>query len=377
MRQFIGQLPAEPQPGQPVPPGWFTQFYRTVKEFMRQTEADARTERPRMPAVKYHAITVAASNSSSGDKAVSYYVCDGTADNVEISNAIALLRPGGTLYLKSGTYVLASAVTIAQDINIACTADLPTTATITPASAVSFAFKFSSCTATISNITIDNAGASKFGVALNAEKSKITAFWLKIDSTSSHGINIDYCDFFGSYVNAENCGGNGIDSGHSQLALSLAVTSSNTGYGIYAATGCVDLASCTAHSNGVDGIYAATVAFCGYGLLCSNNTGRGVICRGSVTHSTCGSNGGVGITASYVAVSTAENNTGYGIVAETAIGCTASGNGTIDVQSQYGRNNTATNKTITDNADLTAGTITLASTTTITVAANGRITGWA
>jgi hypothetical protein len=58
---------------------------------------------------------VAANDSSSSDKAIADYVCDGTADNSEIQSAInaAQSNNGGTVLLAKGTYNVASTVIIA------------------------------------------------------------------------------------------------------------------------------------------------------------------------------------------------------------------------------------------------------------------------
>lgn len=58
-------------------------------------------------------LVVAASNSSARSKAQADYVCDGTADNVEIQAAItALSAVGGTVSLLAGNYVLSTSLII-------------------------------------------------------------------------------------------------------------------------------------------------------------------------------------------------------------------------------------------------------------------------
>lgn len=55
--------------------------------------------------------TVAASNASDADKSIADYVCDNTADNVEIQAALDLVKTaGGTVLLSAGTFTLAAAL---------------------------------------------------------------------------------------------------------------------------------------------------------------------------------------------------------------------------------------------------------------------------
>jgi hypothetical protein len=58
--------------------------------------------------------TVAANDASDRDKAVADYVCDGTADNVEIQAAIDAVEAngGGTVLLSEGTFAIATGLTI-------------------------------------------------------------------------------------------------------------------------------------------------------------------------------------------------------------------------------------------------------------------------
>lgn len=57
--------------------------------------------------------TVAASNASDADKSIADYVCDNTADNVEIQAAIDLIKTaGGTVMLSAGTFTLAAALVL-------------------------------------------------------------------------------------------------------------------------------------------------------------------------------------------------------------------------------------------------------------------------
>lgn len=56
--------------------------------------------------------TIAANDSSARDKAIADYVCDGTADEVEINAALALLTTGGTIKLAAGTFNLAATIAI-------------------------------------------------------------------------------------------------------------------------------------------------------------------------------------------------------------------------------------------------------------------------
>lgn len=61
-------------------------------------------------------LVIAASNSSAKGKAQADYVCDGTADNVEIQAALdALPNTGGEIHLLDGTYQLAATVARAID----------------------------------------------------------------------------------------------------------------------------------------------------------------------------------------------------------------------------------------------------------------------
>jgi len=51
-------------------------------------------------------LTVAASDSSSGDKDVADYVCDGTEDDAEIKSAFGKIADGGVIRLFDGTYYI-------------------------------------------------------------------------------------------------------------------------------------------------------------------------------------------------------------------------------------------------------------------------------
>ena len=54
---------------------------------------------------------VAANDASRGDKSIADYVCDGTADNVEIQAAMDLIKTaGGTVILSQGTFTCAAAI---------------------------------------------------------------------------------------------------------------------------------------------------------------------------------------------------------------------------------------------------------------------------
>lgn len=57
--------------------------------------------------------TVAASNAPAWIRAIANYVCDGTADDVQI-NAALTNNPGGKVYLSSGTFNIASTINITQ-----------------------------------------------------------------------------------------------------------------------------------------------------------------------------------------------------------------------------------------------------------------------
>lgn len=55
---------------------------------------------------------IAANNSKTSEKECADYVCDGTADEVEINTALALMTNGGVLILLPGTFYLAGDITI-------------------------------------------------------------------------------------------------------------------------------------------------------------------------------------------------------------------------------------------------------------------------
>ncbi|MFA5410203.1 MAG: hypothetical protein WC343_15620 [Bacilli bacterium] len=63
-------------------------------------------------------LTVAASNSSSKDKAVADYICDGSADQVEINTAIASLTSGGRAHLLRGTFACNGTIVGAAKVDI-------------------------------------------------------------------------------------------------------------------------------------------------------------------------------------------------------------------------------------------------------------------
>jgi hypothetical protein len=72
--------------------------------------------------IRHRSVTlvVAASDSSTAGKESADYVCDGTADEVEINAAITVLNGlgGGKLVLLEGTYVLASEIDVVDNITL-------------------------------------------------------------------------------------------------------------------------------------------------------------------------------------------------------------------------------------------------------------------
>ncbi|MHC1596787.1 MAG: pectate lyase family protein [Methermicoccaceae archaeon] len=69
-------------------------------------------------ALKADGLSVAASDASDLDKARADYICDGTADDVEIQAAIDALTGAGTVYLYAGTYTLASSITLKSGLTL-------------------------------------------------------------------------------------------------------------------------------------------------------------------------------------------------------------------------------------------------------------------
>jgi len=69
-------------------------------------------------ALKADGLSVAASDASDLDKARADYICDGTADDVEIQAAIDALTGAGTVYLYAGTYNLSSPLTLKSGLTI-------------------------------------------------------------------------------------------------------------------------------------------------------------------------------------------------------------------------------------------------------------------
>ncbi|MBM4047819.1 MAG: right-handed parallel beta-helix repeat-containing protein, partial [Planctomycetes bacterium] len=89
------------------PPFWYSKVWTSW-------DADQWRER-RWDVVK----VVAAADSSAADKAAAQYVCDGTADDIEIQAALDALPPaGGKVVLRQGTYLLDNCVMPKDDTDL-------------------------------------------------------------------------------------------------------------------------------------------------------------------------------------------------------------------------------------------------------------------
>lgn len=111
--------------------------------------------------------TIAANNSQPRDKAIADYVCDGTADEVEINAALtALGAAGGRVQLSRGTYNLAATISIVGDGTTADSGKYtilgagPDTTTLVPASGIHAITLTATPKVELGNFSINLAGAS-------------------------------------------------------------------------------------------------------------------------------------------------------------------------------------------------------------------------
>lgn len=83
-------------------------------------------------------VCVAASNANAGSKAVASYVCDGTADEVEINTALAYVGARGLVLLSEGTFNLADGITLSGAQSLQGQGAGATTLLVTTGSAADF-----------------------------------------------------------------------------------------------------------------------------------------------------------------------------------------------------------------------------------------------
>lgn len=111
-------------------------------------------------------LIVASSTASAADKAMADYVCDGTADDVEINAAISSLAGlGGEVKLSRGTFNLAATVSIAGDSGadtpmVSLNGRGPDSTTLNPASGIHGITLTLSAKVQIQNMRINMAGSS-------------------------------------------------------------------------------------------------------------------------------------------------------------------------------------------------------------------------
>ena len=155
-----------------------------------------------------YTVLVAASDASALTKSMTSYVCDGTADQTEITNAIAALPSGGgTVLLSEGTFSINAVMTnpfvsgltftgMGRDVTVIKLANSSNSRLVTQSSAVT--------NVTLKDLTIDLNGSNQSDGASRDDRSgihvtNVTGFQL-INSTVKncrHGaaIRMSVCDY--------------------------------------------------------------------------------------------------------------------------------------------------------------------------------------
>lgn len=148
---------------------------------------------------QYATFVVAASDSTDADKANADYVCDGTADQVEINSALAATTPSTyqRVLLCAGTYNLSATVTMTTDSVLEGQGD-PTV--ITSTSAIELITCSNDCT--ICNILFDDSADNTVAAVYATGKTKIELYGLTLLGFGSYGIRLIAST---SHVNIHDC----------------------------------------------------------------------------------------------------------------------------------------------------------------------------
>lgn len=145
----------------------------------------------------YATIVIAASNSTAADAASADYVCDGTADDVELNSAIAACTVGGRIILLEGTYEISAEVDIdVADITVEGQGE--GTVLQVPATASTTYNVLDSTVAgvRIANLQIDGnkaaAGGSQTGIRTTGDRNIIENIYIL--NMENRGINVNGAD---------------------------------------------------------------------------------------------------------------------------------------------------------------------------------------
>lgn len=281
-------------------------------------------------------IYVAASDATTSEKAVASYLCDGTADDVEILAALAAVpSTGGSVELSSGTFTITSTITFTRSntelrgqgtntiikvANTAGTGGFSTYASHIYINVANFSIRNFKLNSNRANNTNHNTytgigmGAAANGVIL-AEN-----VW--IDNFSVYGFSLSSAVVGARIVNCRAT--TGVDNGYGFLvqdgaqavALFNCVSSNNTGGGFHSQATRTVFTGCLAYSNtgnGFEAAYGTSIDNRYIGCLAYSNS------SGFATISTA-------VRPSY-ANCTADNNSAYGFyVALTTNGANLVGN---------------------------------------------------
>lgn len=236
--------------------------------------------------IEFKTVYVAASDSSDADKAAAGYVCDGTADEVTIKDAITSLLPlGGVVHLYTGKYTFGD--TLIWNSNdtfipyLEITGDATTNPDIEPDSATILnAFWFDP--RFVGNLGLSrldivaNGSAQNFDNGIKVDHYSGTpnymdclcqVYFYDVDMDVSGGIygiliehvfsaNVALCTFTGSGTYGLHI--NGVGTGGVALSCCTANDDWIRGFYIRAVYGNVVLTECSADGNSLYGAYIAT-----------------------------------------------------------------------------------------------------------------------
>lgn len=174
-------------------------------------------------------LVIAAADATAEAKSQADYVCDGTADNVEINTAIASYRHlGGRIQLTEGAYQLASAITLDSNIHL-CGSGFGTILRVADGQILNAVSAVDKVGVTVSSLKIDGNKANtpdsggtqtQCGIIYNeCEQSSIYNVW--VTDVYDYGLHLyngcSYCvidacmadntdmDGIGTYLNCSFC----------------------------------------------------------------------------------------------------------------------------------------------------------------------------
>lgn len=188
-----------------------------------------------------YSLVVAASNSSANGIALADYVCDGTADDVQINAAItALSSAGGEVHLLEGTYNIAATINMANKIKLSGCGDGTILKLIASAGTMNVITSASVGSIEICNLQIDgnktnNSAGNQYGI-------NITGNYVKIHDTYIH-------DFRTAGISTTSAIGGSIDNN---------IIADITVYGLYITSSYTSISSNTIKSCANTGIYVSS-----------------------------------------------------------------------------------------------------------------------